>query len=84
MSRARRLAEIAKANEPVFSGSHWWLADTSSKQETPSPDPAPTAAVEADEHSTVPVLAAAHAGKGNQPKVAMAEQNTPLAAASPA
>jgi hypothetical protein len=29
MSRASRLAEIAKANQPAFSGAHWWLADPS-------------------------------------------------------
>lgn len=41
MSRARRLSEIAKANQPVFSstnGTQWWLADPSSK---PEPEPAP-------------------------------------------
>jgi hypothetical protein len=36
MSRARRLAEIAKANEPAFSGSHWWLADPSARSENES------------------------------------------------
>jgi hypothetical protein len=35
MSRARRLAEIAKANQPAFSGTQWWLADPST-----GPDPA--------------------------------------------
>lgn len=55
MSRARRLAEIAKANQPAFtseSGDHWWLADPSVKPE-PAPlpphieEPAPVAAVSA-------------------------------------
>ncbi len=48
MSRARRLSEIAKANQPVFSstnGSHWWLADPSPKGDPesapPSKDPEP-------------------------------------------
>jgi len=40
MSRARRLAEIAKANEPAFSGTQWWLADPSAKSDPDSP-PAP-------------------------------------------
>jgi hypothetical protein len=39
MSRASRLAEIAKANEPAFTGAHWWLADPSAK-----PDPVQQAA----------------------------------------
>lgn len=43
MSRARRLSEIAKANQPVFdaTGNQWWLADASAKKEepaTPQPD----------------------------------------------
>ena len=56
MSRARRLSEIAKANQPVFdsSGDQWWLADPSAKKEqqtapqslssgTPEPEPEPVA-----------------------------------------
>lgn len=43
MSRARRLAEIAKANEPAFTGAHWWLADPSAKpdpvQQAPASEP---------------------------------------------
>lgn len=43
MSRASRLAEIAKANQPAFSsesGNHWWLADASPKPEPESAAPA--------------------------------------------
>lgn len=56
MSRARRISEIAKANQPVFdsSGNQWWLADPSAKKEeqrapqsdcsgTPEPEPEPVA-----------------------------------------
>jgi hypothetical protein len=54
MSRARRLSEIAKANEPVFdsTGNQWWLADPSAKKEQPTvsqpespavPEPEPVA-----------------------------------------
>jgi len=56
MSRARRLAEIAKANEPVFSGPHWWLADPSAK-----PEPAPPAALPEPVPAPEPVRAAAAA-----------------------
>ena len=41
MSRARKLSEIAKANQTVFSstnGTQWWLADPSAKND---PEPAP-------------------------------------------
>ncbi len=41
MSRARRLAEIAKANQPAFSSESamdWWLADAAPKPEPPPPD----------------------------------------------
>jgi len=42
MSRARRLLEIAKANEAISSGgNHWWLAEAPPK---PDPVPAPPAA----------------------------------------
>jgi hypothetical protein len=53
MSRARRLSEIAKANQPVFSstnGTQWWLADPSSKSDPQpalpmeEPEPQPVAA----------------------------------------
>jgi hypothetical protein len=39
MSRARRLSEIAKANEPVFdaTGNQWWLADPSAQKDQPTP-----------------------------------------------
>ena len=42
MSRARRLAEIAKANQPAFNsdnGTQWWLADPSAKKDPSQPDP---------------------------------------------
>jgi len=52
-SRTRKLAEIAKANEPVFSGDPWWLSDASVKKEVepatqpaaagPIPEPEPAA-----------------------------------------
>src|SRR5580658_103661 len=41
MSRARRLAEIAKANQPAFSSESamdWWLADAAPKPAPPPPD----------------------------------------------
>jgi hypothetical protein len=48
MSRARRLSEIAKANQPVFdstNGTQWWLADPTPKSDPqpipPSADPEP-------------------------------------------
>ena len=53
MSRARRLSEIAKANQPVFSstnGTQWWLADPSSKTE---PDPAPPSKIPDPEPAAV-------------------------------
>jgi hypothetical protein len=53
MSRARRLSEIAKANQPVFestNGSHWWLADPSAKS-----DPQPSAPVVPHEQEPVAV-----------------------------
>ncbi|MGB6690895.1 MAG: hypothetical protein WBE76_23930 [Terracidiphilus sp.] len=49
MWRARRLKQIAEANQPVFtstSGTHWWLADAPGKQEpSQSVSPAPAIAV---------------------------------------
>jgi hypothetical protein len=48
MWRARRLKEIAEANQPAFvstTGTHWWLADVPSKPEPQqSVSPAPAAA----------------------------------------
>jgi len=38
MSRARRLAEIAKSNQPAFNGTYWWLADPSGAH-LPQPEP---------------------------------------------
>jgi hypothetical protein len=49
MWRARRLKQIADANQPAFgstTGTEWWLADASSKNEPSqnvSPAPAPAA-----------------------------------------
>jgi hypothetical protein len=49
MWRARRLKQIAEANQPVFvstTGTHWWLADAPSKHEpSQSVSPAPAVAV---------------------------------------
>ena len=70
MSRARRLSEIAKSNEPAFSGNQWWLADPSAKSETPQSEPvAEPVAVAAprldaaqgavDQHVPVPLAIAA-------------------------
>jgi hypothetical protein len=44
MSRASRLAEIAKANQPAFSGTHWWLADPAAGDDS---EPASAASVPA-------------------------------------
>lgn len=57
MSRAqKRLAEIAKANEPAFSGPQWWLADPSVKS-----DPPPSAPVQQ------PASAPSHAAPAPEP-----------------
>jgi hypothetical protein len=43
MWRARRLKEIAEANQPAFvstSGTHWWLAEPQSKHEAQQSVPA--------------------------------------------
>jgi hypothetical protein len=53
MSRARRLSEIAKSNEPAFTGNYWWLADPSAKTEPTAPE-APVAPVEPPEKELVP------------------------------
>ena len=49
MWRARRLKEIAEANQPAFvstTGTHWWLAEAPSKNErSQSVSPAPAIAV---------------------------------------
>jgi hypothetical protein len=56
MWRARRLKQIAEANQPAFgstTGSEWWLADASSKKETQqSVSPAPLAKPAAQESKT--------------------------------
>jgi hypothetical protein len=56
MWRARRLKQIAEANQPAFgstTGSEWWLADASSKNNPPqSVSPAPSAKPAAQESKT--------------------------------
>jgi hypothetical protein len=74
MSRASRLAEIAKANEPVFSGSHWWLADPSAKAAEPPAPASPAEVVEPEENAAVPLFAASHASNGKKAVVAISEQ----------
>jgi hypothetical protein len=55
MSRASRLSEIAKSNEPAFNGTYWWLADPASNTQ-----PAKVADPESHAEELVPV-AATHA-----------------------
>jgi hypothetical protein len=74
MSRASRLAEIAKANEPVFSGSHWWLADPSAKPAEPQAPASPAEASEPEEKAAVPLFASSLASNGKSAVVAMSEQ----------
>jgi hypothetical protein len=56
MWRARRLKQIADANQPAFAsttGTEWWLADASSKNEpSQSVPPAPSAKPAAAESKT--------------------------------
>ena len=72
MSRARRLAEIQKANQPAFSGTQWWLAEPAPKAsaaEAGSPSAEATTSVL---DSQEPVLAAV--GAASHQAVAVAEQ----------
>jgi hypothetical protein len=65
MSRARRLLEIAKANEPAFSskdGAQWWLADSPVKVEPGAPAEPSASADPVPETAKAQPLAAAESG----------------------
>ena len=64
-ARERKIAEIAKANEPVFSGDPWWLADGTPKKEPPKPEAPPLIVPEPQ-----PVAVVSHFAEG---QVAVAE-----------
>jgi len=88
MSRARRLSEIAKANQPVFdsSGNQWWLADPSAKKEQPAPQSNSSAA---PEQEPVAVAASAFALQDGSPQAsgtsgaAPAPHRLPVVSAEP-
>jgi hypothetical protein len=81
MSRARRLSEIAKANQPVFSstnGTQWWLADPSPKND---PDPAPPSDVPEPQPATARQVAVAL--QESKPESSAVQASTPAAILSP-
>jgi hypothetical protein len=82
MSRARRLSEIAKANQPVFdsTGNQWWLADASAKKEqqtVPQPD-----SPEVPEPEPVAVAASAVASQNGNPHISSAHGAVPAPVAA--
>lgn len=74
MSRARRLSEIAKSNEPAFNGTYWWLADPSTN---PQPGQPSASAAPAEELVPVAVSNASVNGKHAEPKPASSLQASP-------
>jgi|ERR1700722_1884742 hypothetical protein len=58
MSRSRRLAEIAKANETGFSGTQWWLEDTAEKNSPVQPAATPEPVSVAQSHQADAVRSA--------------------------
>jgi hypothetical protein len=83
MSRASRLSEIAKSNEPAFNGTYWWLADAAA-----NPQPAQAADPASPAEELVPV-AAGHASavmnsQHSEPRPASKPQAAPLPAATAA
>jgi hypothetical protein len=86
MSRARRLSEIAKANEPVFdsTGNQWWLADASAKKEQqtiPQPD---SPAVPEPEPVAVAASASGVALQNGNPHISSANGAAPAPVAAQA
>jgi hypothetical protein len=82
MSRARRLSEIAKANEPVFdsTGNQWWLADPSAKKEQQTSSQPDSPAV--PEPEPVAVAASAVAMQIGNPHISSANGAVPPAPAA--
>jgi hypothetical protein len=79
MSRARRLSEIAKANQPVFdsTGNQWWLADPSAKKEQQAiPQPDSPAAPE-PEPEPIAVAASVVASQNGNPQIFSANAAAP-------
>lgn len=77
MSRSRRLAEIAKANETGFSGTQWWLEDTAEKNGPAQPAAAPEPVSESQSHQ-----ASAVRGSQAQPN-SVSLASAPVAVAEP-